>query len=225
MITRLSQIHPRAGTLRFPKDTNLMHNFWLTNAEGQRIRNTNHESSEQFLVHRYLEPDDAVLEFGGGIGTNSIQICKTLGPKGRHVVFEPQEVLADLIRKNGRDNGCDLTVVHGTLSRSPLYVPPFRPSTREWIFVKTSTNPGRGRTRVPNKTRLPFKPTAIVMDCEGAGLQILTEFPSLLDDLRFIYFENDGGAEVLRGMRKLLVARGLTQVVNTQMHKVFLRLA
>ena len=223
MITKLSEIDSRAGTLRFPKDTDMMHNFWLQDTEGRRIRNTNHESSEQFIVHTFLRPDDSVLEFGGGIGTNSIQICKTLGPKKRHVVFEPQETLAKLIRKNGRDNGCNITVFHGTLSRTPLYVPRFRSKKKDWIFVKTSKTASDGSTAVPNMTKLPFKPTAIVMDCEGAGLQILRDFPRILDNLRFIYFENDGGREVLKGMSDILVAHGLTQVMNTSMHKVFLR--
>jgi FkbM family methyltransferase len=223
IITRLKQIDPRAGTLRFPKDTDMMHNFWLTDAEGKTIRNTNHESSEQFLVHVFLRPDDAVLEFGGGLGANSIQICKTLGPQGRHMVFEPQDALAALIVENGRANGCDIDVFHGTLSKRPMYVPPFSPKRSDWLFVKADTTTRDGRRPVPHTTTLPFQPTVLVMDCEGAGLQILTDFPHVLDRVRFVYFENDGGTEVLRGMCALLRARDFRQVVNTSMHKAFLR--
>lgn len=221
MITTLSQIDPRAGTLRFPKDTDMVENFWLYDTQGKLVRNTNHESSEQFLVHTFLKKNDSVLEFGGGIGTNSIQICKTLGTGGRHMVFEPQKQLADLIRSNGKYNGLNIRVFHGALSKKPLFVPPFDASKNKWIFVKTNGTRG---VSVPIKTTLPFKPTAIVMDCEGAGAQILTEFPAILERLRFIYFENDGGRKVYHTMRDILIRCGLTQVVNTQQHKVFLRL-
>ena len=223
MIRTLGQIDARAGTLTFPKETDMMHNFWLTNAEGKRIRNTNHESSEQFIVHKFLKRNDRVLEFGGGLGTNSIQIMKTLGPKGKLKVFEPQKQLADLILKNGRDNGVDISVFHGTLSKKPLHIPPFKSGKQDWIFVQTSSSSGKGMTKVPNMSRLPFKPTAVVMDCEGAGLQILQDFPSILDDLHFIYFENDGGTAVLKGMTDILVGKGFRQVMNTSMHKVFLK--
>ena len=223
-VRRLGDLDPRAGTLTFPRDTDLMHNFSLHDATGRLVRNTNHEAHEQYVVHRFLHPDDSVLEFGGGIGAQSIQINRTLrgAAKARHYVFEPQRELAELIRRNGRLNGCRFTVVHGALSRArTLRVPRFDPAGRKWLFARTSPT-ARGPS-VPVVARLPFRPTAIVADCEGCLLGILRDFPSILERIRMVYFENDGGAEMYREIRALLLARGLRQAVDTSHHKLFVR--
>lgn len=223
MITRLRDLDPRAGTLTFPRDTPLMHNFTLLDTHGREIRNTNHEAHEQFVVHRFLRPGDTVIELGGGIGTNSIQINLSLRgiARSRHYVFEPQKQLADLIRQNGRRHDCRFTVIHGVLSKSQgVRVPEFTPERREWIYVRADAD--ASGPVVPSITRLPIVPTAIVADCEGCLLQVLTDFPEILDSIRMVYFENDGGRQVLQGVRDILQARGMHQIVNTSHHKLFL---
>ena len=220
---RLRDIDPRAGTLTFPRGTSLMHNFTLVDAAGREILNTNSEAHEQFVVHRFLRPDDTVLELGGGIGTNSIQINKTLrgAARRRHVVVEPQRPLVDLIRANGARNGCAFTVVHGVLSRrGNVRVPKFDPTGRAWMYVRADAS--ASGPRVPSISTLPVKPTALVADCEGCLLQVLDDFPTLLDRIRVVYFENDGGRDVLRGVRERLLARGMRQVVDTSHHKLFI---
>ena len=222
-VTRLRDLDPRAGTLRFPRDTPLMHNFTLDDTQGNRIRNTNHEAHEQFVVHRFLRPDDVVLELGGGIGTNSIQINKTLrgGARARHVVVEPQRELVELLRRNGATNRCEFRVLHGALSKRPLRVPHFDPGNRTWIFVRAS--PDAPGPPVPTISTLPNRPTALVADCEGCLLQVLTDFPEIFDTLRMLYVENDGGSEVLNGIKRLVVnEHHMVQVVDTQHHKLFL---
>jgi len=223
-VQRLGDLDPRAGTLTFPRDTDLMHNFSLHDASGRLVRNTNHEAHEQFVVHRFLRPDDHVLEFGGGIGAQSIQINKTLrgAARAKHHVFEPQRELAELIWRNGRLHDCRFTVVHGALTRArTLRVPRFSPDGRKWLFARTSPT-ARGPP-VPVVSRLPFRPTAIVADCEGCLLDILRDFPRILDRIRMVYFENDGGAAMYRAIRALLLARGLRQAVDTSHHKLFVR--
>ncbi len=223
MIRRLRDIDPRAGTLTFPRDTPLMHNFTLYNAEGKEVRNTNHEAHEQFVVHRYLKPNDSVIELGGGIGTNSIQINLSLKgqAKQRHYVFEPQSELVRLIRTNGERYRCKFKVVHGVLSKTRgIRVPKFTSDSKKWIFVKADVN-AQGPT-VPSITTLPVIPTAIVADCEGCLLQVLTDFPHILDRIRMVYFENDGGRDVLNGVRNILLKHGMYQVVDTNHHKLFL---
>lgn len=200
-----------------------MHNFTLHDTLGREIRNTNHEAHEQYVVHRFLRPGDTVLELGGGIGTNSIQINLSLrgAAKARHYVFEPQRELAELIRRNGARHGCKFHVVHGVLSKTEgVRVPAYTPDRKTWIFVKADVN--ASGPEVPSVTRLPVRPTAIVADCEGCLLQVLRDFPEALDEIRMVYFENDGGRQVLHGIRDLLHARGMTQVVDTNHHKLFL---
>ena len=200
-----------------------MHNFMLRDTMGREIRNTNHEAHEQFVVHHFLRPEDTVIEFGGGIGTNSIQINMTLkgAAKSRHHVFEPQKELASLIEQNGKSNNCEFNVIYGVLSKTGgIRVPKYTPDRNKWIFVKADVN--ASGPVVPSVTELPVRPTAIVADCEGCFLQILKDFPEILDRIRMVYFENDGGREVLRGIKEILVSRGMRQVVNTNHHKLFL---
>ena len=223
MIRRLRDIDPRAGTLTFPRDTPLMHNFTLLNTEGKEVRNTNHEAHEQFVVHTFLKPNDSVIELGGGIGTNSIQINLSLkgNAKQKHYVFEPQAELVQLIRQNGKRYNCKFKIVHGVLSKTRgIRVPRFNPDTKQWIYVKATVS-ASGPT-VPSITTLPITPTAIVADCEGCLLQVLTDFPNILDKIRMVYFENDGGRDVLNGVRNLLLERGMHQVVDTHHHKLFI---
>ena len=112
-------------------------------------------------------------------------------------------------------------MVHGVLSKQRgLRVPRFDPNSKTWIFVKASAN--AAGPPVPSVTTLPVRPTALVADCEGCLLQVLTDFPNILDRIRMVYFENDGGAEVLRGVREVLLGRGMRQVVDTSHHKLFL---
>lgn len=223
MITRLRDLDPRAGTLTFPRDTNLMHNFTLEDTLGREIRNTNHEAHEQYVVHRFLRPGDTVIEFGGGIGTNSVQINMSLRgqAKSNHYVFEPQKELAELIQRNGKRHGCKYNVVHGVLSKTNgVRVPEYTPDKKTWIFVRADVN--ASGPEVPSVTELPVQPTAIVADCEGCLFQILHDFPEILNRIRMVYFENDGGREILKGIKDILTSRGMQQVVDTNHHKLFL---
>lgn len=218
-VTRLRDLHPDAGTLRFRADTKAMHTFELFDIEGRRIKNTNHEAHEQYVVRHFLKRSDTVLEFGGGLGAQSIQINDRLANKTKHYVFEPQRELVEVIRKNKRLNGSKFTVVHGVLSKeASVTVPAF--SRRDWLFASTSSS-SRG-VRVATVRRLPFKPTAIVADCEGCLLGILESFPQILDNIRFVYVENDGGTPMYRAIQKILIERGMRQVVDTSHHKAFL---
>ena len=223
MITRLRDLDPRAGTFTFPRDTNLMHNFNLYDTLGRLIRNTNHEAHEQYVVHYFLAPVDKVIELGGGIGANSIQINMTL--KGRakssHYVFEPQRILTDIIEQNRKLNSCKFNVIHGVLSKNQTSrVPKYNPDKKKWIFVRAGAN--ENGPIVPSVNKLPIIPTAIVADCEGCLLQVLQDFPEILNKIRMVYVENDGGSDVFRGIRDILLARGMHQVINTVNHKLFL---
>ena len=200
-----------------------MHNFTLYDTRGELIRNTNHEAHEQFVVHRFLRRDDSVIELGGGIGTNSIQINLTLSGRARsnHYVFEPQAELASLVRSNGRLHGCKFKVVHGVLSRDKnVRVPVFNPDPKSWIFVRADAS--ASGPIVPSVVTLPIHPTVIVADCEGCFHKVLLDFPDILRNIRMVYMENDGGREVLRGVSEILLARGMKQVVNTSHHKLFI---
>lgn len=224
MYTRLRDIHPSAGTLTFPRNTDLMHNFDLQDAQGRVIHNTNHEAHEQFVVHHFLRPDDSVIELGGGIGTNSIQINKTLRgrAKSNHYVFEPQAELVRVLRANGKRHGCKFHAIHGVLStETNVRVPRYDSDRKAWIFVKADVH-AMGPV-VPSVRTLPIRPTVIVADCEGCLLQVLTDFPDILRNVRMVYMENDGGREVLKGVREILLSHGMKQRVNTSHHKLFIR--
>ena len=207
-----------------PSGTPVVLNFVLWDTYGRLIKNTNSEAHSQFVVRRFLRPRDTVIELGGGIGTNSVQINMKLcsQTKSKHFVFEPQAELVDIIRRNAKLHASKFTVVHGVLSKKKGFtVPSFSPVKKDWIGVK-ATFKGRGR-KAPSVSTLPIIPSVVVADCEGCLLQVLQEFPEILDRIRMVYYENDGGAEVHKGLRRILAERGMQHVVNAGDHQVFLR--
>ena len=183
-VRRLGDLDPRRAPSP-PRDADLMHNSRCTTRRGTSCATptTRRTSSTWCTFH----PDDSVLEFGRHRRAEHADQQTLRGAaKARHYVFEPQRELAELIRRNGRLNECRFTVVHGALSRArTLRVPRFDPAGRKWLFARTSPT-ARGPS-VPVVARLPFRPTAIVADCEAASSASCAT--SILERIRMVYFE------------------------------------
>ena len=122
-----------------------------------------------------------------------------------------------VVEKNGkrqdatRDSRC---AVH----ESDVRVPRYSPDGNTWIFVTQTSTRRSGALRA----NVADPPTAIVADAR-VPLNILTDFPEILRNIRMVYMENDGGREVLAGVRNILTSHGLVQRVNTSHHKLFVR--
>lgn len=79
-----------------------------------------YERAEVDQVRAFVEPGATVLECGGSIGVNSVQIARRIGSGGRLIVVEPNRELCALLRDNLARNcpETSATVVNAAISYS-----------------------------------------------------------------------------------------------------------
>jgi len=77
-----------------------------------------YERAEVDQVRAFVEPGATVLELGGSIGVNSVQIARRIGARGRLIVVEPNPELCGLLTENLERNCPEVsaTVVSAALS-------------------------------------------------------------------------------------------------------------
>ena len=142
----------KASTLCEP-----LHSFSLTLPDGSTRMNGDHEGSEQAITHRLIQMTrdtdgpQHIVEFGGGIGGNTIQIAKQLRPGDTLTVYEPRRELGPIIEQNMSASltptqRSRVTLNEGTLSLTPLSMPPFDPCSNwkdnkeSWLLASTSVS-------------------------------------------------------------------------------------
>jgi FkbM family methyltransferase len=145
---------------------------------GKRVREGlfkgTYEEPERILIRQALSADDRVLEIGGGIGFVSLLCGKICGP-ANVLTYEANPRMAETIQQNYALNGyapalraraitaCDREVtffVNDNVISSSLH----------------ARNEGRAQTVAADpldEVIAEWKPTAIVMDIEGAETSIL----------------------------------------------------
>lgn len=90
----------------------------------------NYEAPERRAVHRFLDPNLPLVEFGGSVGVVSCLANRRLSDPKRHVVVEANPALIPLLEANRDRNGCKFTV----LPRVIAY------GSEEAVFHSNSTN-------------------------------------------------------------------------------------
>jgi len=123
---------------------------------------------------------DTVIDVGANIGTHSLAFARFVGPKGRVVAFEPQQVVADLLRTTLRTNSIDWVDVReaGVGHESGFLTVPE-------VDYSSHVNVGAielGDTNTPGGTTVPIErlddlPAAkcafVKVDAEGMGHLVL----------------------------------------------------
>ena len=134
-----------------------------------------HTLHERRLLARTLEPDDVVMELGGGIGMVAIACAKATGP-GRVFSYEPNPVLESLARDNYSLNGVEpqlrMCMLGPEAGRREFHV-----SER---FSRSSIydTDGRGTTviEVPvlsfNEEVTRIRPTVLIVDIQGGEVEL-----------------------------------------------------
>lgn len=142
-----------------------------------RIVSGVHTRSERCLALSVLEPDDVVMELGGGIGMLSTACALRIG-SGRVFAFEANPALAPLVEENYGLNGVAPEMNHCLLGAEPgvrdFYVSSdfpdsslFRETTRR--YARTVQVPMRSITAELARIR----PTLLIVDIEGAEIELL----------------------------------------------------
>jgi len=133
-----------------------------------------YEGDERHLVNRMLEPEDRVLEIGAGIGVVS-SLCGLKCSKGAVVSYEANPNAYDFALANIKLNKLSIDLRNKMLG-SEKGEKDFYISSK--ILSSSSKDRGfGGRVILPcddiSEVISDFKPTALVMDVEGAEIDLV----------------------------------------------------
>jgi FkbM family methyltransferase len=149
-----------------------------------------YELSEKYLIEKYIEKDDVVLELGGCLGVTSLLINKQINTKSAHLVFEIDKEKYKFLTKNKKINNSKFQVINGAISDNKK------------MFYKSSNNFWGGKispigkdsdqiktyslSNIFNEFNLNFN--TLVMDIEGGEIEIIKN--PYLSKFKKIIFEN-----------------------------------
>ena len=173
-----------------------------------------YEAEERELIKKFVRPDDAILELGACLGIVSCVTNKILADKTRHVVVEGNPFCIPAIHRNRELNDCGFLVENCAVSNQrevtfylhPVYVVGGTTQRRSSRSVRV---PARSLADLENRHG-PF--TALVMDIEGAELEIFEASQDILKRYRAVIVELHEwavGAEKIECCREILRRAGL----------------
>lgn len=153
----------------------------------------NDEVPEQFMSVMFIQPDDVVLEIGGNVGRNSCVISSILNDSTNLVVIESSVDEAKKLQENRDVNHLQFHIENSAISPMKMYQ--YRDMTRQvcfidptnlhvWTEVQTITYPDL-------KMKYNKNFNVLVVDCEGALMFILRDFPEIMNGIEKIIIEND----------------------------------
>lgn len=175
-----------------PKDYNLfdLRDYNLID-ENKKQLDPNDELTEKIIIYEYLPEDSTVLELGARYGAVSLVIGNKLKNPSHHVVIEPDQVVWNALETNKSKNGGKFTIIKGVLSKTPLYLQRagYGSTTIDHATEDSTVVPNITFSELVKETNLLFD--ALVVDCEGCLEKVLLDFPSILDNMKFVTFEED----------------------------------
>jgi FkbM family methyltransferase len=182
------------------------------------VMSRGYEKGDAELAAQVLTPSDYVLEAGSAIGFMAIYCLKVIGIRGVRMV-EANPNLASAIRDNFRRNGlANPDIIQAAVSASDGSIS-FGVNANFWSSSILS-RANETRVEVPARTLptlvsdMPTKPTALVMDIEGAEVDIPIEhfglFEKVVIETHPKLVGEDATAKLLRGLE----ADGFRQVAR-----------
>lgn len=153
-----------------------------------------YEPQERYLVDRYIQEHDRVLELGGCLGVVACTINRKLADPRQHVVVEANPGLIAPLRHNRELNASGFQIEHGIISRSSngvffIHEDILEGSVNRHGFSKAAEIkvPVKTVDEIESKNNLTFN--SIILDIEGAELAFLKENPGLLSRVDLIIVE------------------------------------
>jgi hypothetical protein len=179
----------RLGDLDYVKGKKTM-NFFDEN--GKEVDTILFESVEQSQADEYITSDSVVLELGARYGTVSCVINKKLSNPLNQVSVEPDSMIWDCLEKNIKNNGCNLNLVKGVISRIPLELRHTSgPEGYENFTFKVSNSSIPNFTLEEIQAKYGLKFDTLVADCEGFLGDFFLENPGFYQQLKLVMFEKD----------------------------------
>jgi len=145
------------------------------------------ELPEQLMILKHLKPNDKVLELGGSIGRSSCIISSILSNKNNHVVIEPNNQEAELLKINRDLNQFSFHIENSAISNVKLY-------SRGWYTYKYKIEDSMEVNTITlqqlnEKYNIDFN--VLIIDNEGNFVDNLKEFSDILNNIRLLQIEHD----------------------------------
>ena len=173
----------------------------LSNLMVNILRRNEHAVQERALVLAALEPDDVVMELGGGIGHTSTRFAKAIGSE-RVFTFEANPELAPLMHENFRLNGVRPTAEFCMLGREEGRAAFF--VHRDFWVSSSEPEDGSRRIEVPvhriaDRIR-SINPSFLVVDIEGGEREVFDglDFGNIRKLMLEVHEHELGAAETAR---------------------------
>lgn len=140
----------------------------------KQLYQKSYEKGEHALVEKALKPEDRVLEVGTGIGFISLSCAKICGP-GNVLSYEPNPAMKRVIEKNYALNDLHPTLRNKVLSVQSGEVEFFVSENVLSSSLIDRKHGGAARIQADAIADVvkDYDPTAIVMDVEGAEVELL----------------------------------------------------
>lgn len=158
-----------------------------------------YEKRERKYLKSYLNPEATVLELGGCIGIVASVANSLLQHPERHIVVEANPELVPYIERNKAHNGSSFIVENCMISNkteNDFYIgPTIGESSARRKSLKKISVPGRTIADLEQKHQLKFD--TLIMDIEGAELELLRENKAWLQNLNTVILEIHPHPEML----------------------------
>ncbi len=168
----------------------------LLDKNGKEINPFHYEQFEQYLVFKYIKPDDVVLELGARYGIVSNTINLLLNNKTNHVVVEPDKTIIPSLKLNKKIFNSKFKICDKAISNTKnlyyinqgigSYTTNKIPNDKSINYKKIKTISSHDFFK-----KYPLKFNVLIVDCEGCLLEFLNENLFLLDQIELIIFEKD----------------------------------
>jgi len=205
----------------YKKSLEELKKFKLYNLKGELLENLATERMEQLFLHEFVKPSDSVLQLGANIGTSCILVDKLLDNRKMNVCLEPIEEVFDVLVKNKEYNDCGFIPVLGLLSSEKNVKIQKHGKDLDSSFVSKDGELGVNTYTLSElESIINSKFSVLFMDCEGCFIQVLLDFPEILDDLRMVIVEKDRIHELdYSGCDEKLVGAGFKKKECWDKHK------
>lgn len=168
------------------------------------------ERPEQEMIIRFLPKDAVVLEFGAGIGSTAILIDKLLSNPNHHVVIDPSAKAIENTEIQKNQTKSSFLLIRGFVAKNRKFQEDL------WEECKNCKN----YLVEELESLINKKFNVLMVDCEGAFLGVMNDFPELLKQVKLIIIEQDGDKENVSETRRLLLENNF-KVVYSLIHPYY----
>ncbi len=180
----------------------------------QRLYSGSYEGREAVIVKEKIEPDDVVIELGGGLGFISCLCAKKIG-SSKVYTYEANPELIPIIKRTHESNGVNPKVINAIVSLNAGEIRSFY--LNEDFFNSSVFLIGNNRRQVQvitvdlNEEVAKIRPTFLIIDVEGAEYELLLGLDfQTIKKISLEYHREILGAEKIDKIRAHLTRSGFS---------------